>query len=123
MLNLRTSFAFSEVINTSLKSLSCVAPPPPIPVSPWIPCGPCGPTPPDAAAVIDDEDETAAATVVAEIMLATLVALTETETADPLIDAAITFGTAATDATVDAVAVAVIGVLITVAEILTHGSP
>ena len=73
--------------------------------------------------MIDDEDETAAATVVAEIMLATLVALTETETADPLIDAAITFGTAATDATVDAVAVAVIGVLITVAEILTHGSP
>lgn len=83
-----------------------------------MPCGPCGPTPPDALAVIDD-DETAAATLVAEIVLPTLVDETATETDESLTTAATDCAAAVSDATLEADAVAVIGELVTVAVMLT----
>lgn len=85
---------------------------------PWIPCAPCGPTPPDALAVIDD-DETAAAIVFAEMLLLTFVELTAAAIEDAPTVAATTLDDADAVARFAALAVAVIGALVTDTLMLT----
>ena len=70
-----------------------------------------------------DDDETAAATVVAEIVLPTLVDETATDTDESLTTAATDWAAVVSDATLVADAVAVIGELVTVAMMLTPSPP